>query len=132
MATVTRAIGMIPAKDYQRAKSWYADKLSLKPVEEMPDQMGAYYEIGDSMFLLYPSEFAGTNKANQIAFEADDVDATVADLRKAGVDFMELDMPDFKTVDGVVTLEVAGRTLKSAFCTDSEANIVVIGNRWRD
>ncbi|MGH2817389.1 MAG: VOC family protein [Actinomycetota bacterium] len=129
--TVRRALGMIPAKDYERAKSWYADKLGLKPVEEMEDQ-GAYYEVGDSTFLLYPSEFAGTNKANQIAFEVDDVDATVAELRSAGVEFMELDMPDVKTVDGVVTMEIGGRVLKSGFCTDSEDNVVVIGNAWRD
>jgi catechol 2,3-dioxygenase-like lactoylglutathione lyase family enzyme len=132
MATVKRAVGMIPAKDYERAKSWYAEKLGLKPVAEMPDQMGAYYEVGDSMFYLYPSEFAGTNKANQIALEVDDVDATVADLRSAGVEFMEFETPDFKTEGGVVTMEVAGRTLKSGFCTDSEDNIVVIGNAWRD
>ena len=129
--TVRRAIGMIPAMDYERAKSWYAEKLGLKPVEEMENQ-GAYYEVGDSRFLLYPSEFAGTNKANQIAFEVDDVEATVARLRSAGVQFMELDMPDFKTVDGVVTMEISGRVLKSGFCTDSEDNIVVIGNAWRD
>jgi catechol 2,3-dioxygenase-like lactoylglutathione lyase family enzyme len=128
---VRRSRGMIPAKDYDRAKSWYADKLGLKPVEEMENQ-GAYYEVGDSSFLLYPSQFAGTNKANQIAFEVDDVEATVAELRSAGVEFMELDMPDLKTVDGVVTLEIGGRVLKSGFCTDSEDNIVVIGNAWRD
>jgi catechol 2,3-dioxygenase-like lactoylglutathione lyase family enzyme len=132
MTTVRRSIGMIPAKDYQRAKSWYADKLGLKPVEEMENDMGSYYEVGDSTFLLYPSEFAGTNKANQIAFEVDDVEATVKDLRSAGVEFMEFEMPDFEFVDGVVTMEVSGRVLKSAFCTDSEDNILVIGNAWRD
>jgi catechol 2,3-dioxygenase-like lactoylglutathione lyase family enzyme len=128
---VLRSRGMIPAKDLERAKSWYAEKLGLKPVREMGDQ-GAYYEMGDSSFELYPSQFAGTNKANQIAFEVDDVEATVAELRSAGVEFMELDMPDFKTVDGVVTMEMGGRLLKSGFCTDSEDNILVIGNAWRD
>jgi len=131
MITIRRSVGMIPAKDYERAKSWYADKLGLKPVEEVGDQ-GSYYEVGDSRFLLYPSEFAGTNQANQLAFEVDDVDATVAELRGAGVEFMELDMPDFKTVDGVMTMEIAGRELKSGFCTDSEGNIIVIGNGFRD
>jgi catechol 2,3-dioxygenase-like lactoylglutathione lyase family enzyme len=128
---VLRSRGMIPAKDLERAKSWYAEKLGLKPVREMVDQ-GAYYEMGGSSFELYPSQFAGTNKANQIAFEVDDAEATIAELRSAGVEFMELDMPDFKTVDGVVTMEMGGRVLKAGFCTDSEDNILVIGNAWRD
>lgn len=130
MITIKRSIGMVPAKDYERAKSWYADKLGLKPVEEIGD-MGSYYEVAGSRFMLYPSEFAGTNQANQLAFEVDDVDATVAELRSEGVEFIELDMPDLKTVDGVVTMEIAGRELKSGFCTDSEGNIIVIGNSFQ-
>jgi catechol 2,3-dioxygenase-like lactoylglutathione lyase family enzyme len=78
MATIMRAVGMVPVKDYERAKSWYADKLGLKPVEEM-GQMGAYYEVGESRFLLYPSQFAGTNQATAIALEVDDVEAMVAE-----------------------------------------------------
>lgn len=128
---ILRSIAMVPAKDYERAKSWYAEKLGLKPVQKMDDQ-GAYYEAAGSVFFLYPSEYAGTNKANQIAFEVADVDASVAELRSAGVEFMEFDMGDFKTENGIVTMEVEGRTLKSAFCTDSEDNILVIGNSWRD
>lgn len=128
---ILRSIAMVPAKDYERAKSWYSEKLGLKPVQEMDDQ-GAYYEVGGSVFFLYPTEYAGTNKANQIAFEVEDVDAAVAELRGAGVGFMEFDMGDFKTENGIVSMEVGGRTLKSAFCTDSEDNVLVIGNSWSD
>ena len=31
-----RATAMIPAQDFARARAWYADKLGLTPVEEMP------------------------------------------------------------------------------------------------
>lgn len=131
MATTIRAVGMVPAKDFERAKSWYADKLGLKPVEEM-GEMGAYYEVGDSRFLLYPSQFAGTNKATTIALEVDDVEGMVAGLRAAEVEIIEYDLPEIKTVDGVATMEVDGRTLKSAWCKDTEDNIIAIGNAFRD
>lgn len=131
MATIRQAVGMVPVKDFERAKSWYADKLGLKPVEEM-GEMGAYYEVGESRFLLYPSQFAGTNQATAIALEVDNVEAMVADLREAGVEFIEYDLPEIKTVDGVATAEIAGRTLKSAWCKDTEDNIIAIGNAFRD
>lgn len=131
MATMVRAVGMIPVKDYERAKSWYADKFGLKPVEEM-GQMGAYYQVGESRFLLYPSQFAGTNQATAIALEVEDVEGMVAGLREAGVEMIEYDLPEIQTVDGVATMEVEGRTLKSAWCKDPEDNIIAIGNAFRD
>lgn len=129
MPRFTQSVAMVPAGDFERAKSWYADSLGLKPTEEIGDQ-GAYYEVGPSRFMLYPSRFAGTNEANTIAFEVEDVEATVAELREQGIEFMEYDFPGLTTVDGVATLEGAGRTLKSAWCKDSEGNIIAIGNAW--
>jgi catechol 2,3-dioxygenase-like lactoylglutathione lyase family enzyme len=131
MATIMRTVGMIPAKDFERAKGWYEEKLGLKPVEEM-EEMGAYYEVGESRFLLYPSQFAGTNQATTIALEVDDVEGIVSDLREAGVEILEYDLPGMTMVDGVGTAEIAGRTLKSAWCKDTEDNIIAIGNAFRD
>ena len=45
MFTNTQATAMLPAKDAARAKSWYADKLGLKPVEDFADN-GAAYNLG--------------------------------------------------------------------------------------
>jgi predicted enzyme related to lactoylglutathione lyase len=131
MHTFKRAVAAMPAKDFERAKSWYADNLGLKPTREM-GEMGAYYEVGETEFLLYPSQFAGTNKATAMGFEVEDVEATVAELRGNGIEFMEYDFPELKTVNGVATMEAAGQTLKSAWCADSEGNIIAIGNSWRD
>lgn len=131
MRRFMRTAAMVPAIDLERAKSWYADSLGLKPTEELGDQ-GAYYDVGASRFLVYPSRFAGTNEATTMAFEVDDVEATVAELREQGVEFLEYDFPELTTVDGVATMEAAGRTLKSAWCKDSEGNIIAIGNAWSD
>lgn len=122
---------MIAAKDLERAKSWYADKFGVKPAAELDDE-GVYYEIGGSRFLLYPSQFAGTNQATALGFDVDDVEKTVAELRENGVQFEDYDFPGLKTENGIATYEVAGRTIKSAWCKDSEGNIIAIGAGWQD
>lgn len=114
----------LPAKDIERAKSWYADKLGLKPQYESPG--GSYYQLEDGTeFLLYPSEFAGTNKATAASFEVEDVPAAVKELKGNGVEFQEYDFPGLKTVDGVAEIEGIG---KAAWFTDSEGNIVALGD----
>ena len=112
----------LPAVDMDRAKAWYEAKLGLVPVEE--DEFdGAWYETGETPFLLYPSEFAGTNQATAASFSLEDFDAAIAELRGRGVTFTEFDYEDFKTVEGVLTLP-DGR--KGAWFQDSEGNILNI------
>ncbi|MGH2604426.1 MAG: VOC family protein, partial [Dehalococcoidia bacterium] len=49
----------VPAKDLERAKRWYSEKLGLEPYEE--DPQGVWYRCGDgSIFSLHPSSYAGT------------------------------------------------------------------------
>ena len=112
----------LPAADLERAKGWYADKLDLNPVEE-DDIGGAWYEMGGVPFLLYASDFAGTNQATAASIAVDDFDGAVAGLRGRGVVFEELDMGEMKTEDGVLTLP-DGR--KAAWFKDSEGNTLAI------
>ena len=112
---------VLPASDLDRAKRWYSEKLGIEPVRE-DEYGGAEYEVGGSMFLVYRSEFAGTNKATAAGFRVDDFDATVAELRSAGVVFEDVDFGEFgSTVDGVLTMP--GSTDKAARFKDSEGNI---------
>ena len=114
----------LPASDIVRAKKWYADKLGLEPKSE--DQFGGVrYETGGSEFLVYPSEFAGTNQATAAGFTVEDFDEVIADLRSRGVQFEEVDFGEMgKTVDGVVATP-DGR-MKSAWFRDSEGNILAL------
>ena len=113
---------VLPASDLDRAKRWYAEKLGIEPVRE-DEYGGAEYEVGGAMFLIYRSEFAGTNKATAAGFRVDDFDATVAELRSAGVVFEDVDFGEFgSTVDGVLTMP--GSTDKAAWFKDSEGNIL--------
>ncbi len=113
----------LPAADLDRAKAWYSKILGLEPVEIEP--MGElWYELGGYRFMVYSSQFAGTNQATAAGLLVDDAEATIAELRARGATFEDYDFgEDFRTVDGVMTLP-DGR--KSAWMKDSEGNILGI------
>ncbi len=113
----------IPAQNLERAKSFYADKLGLKPEEERPE--GLRYRCGNGGFLLFESSGEPSGTHTQLGWDVDDVEAAVATLRQNGVVFEEYDMPGFKTVNGIA--EIAGE--KGAWFKDSEGNLLAIGER---
>lgn len=115
---------VLPASDIERARRWYSEKLGLEPVEE--DEYGnVQYETGGARFLLYQTEYAGTNKATAAGFIVDDFDQMVAQLRSNGVVFEDVDFGEMgATIDGVITApDGAG---KSAWFKDSEGNILAV------
>jgi predicted enzyme related to lactoylglutathione lyase len=111
----------LPASDIGRAKAWYERVLGVTP--EMEDDDGSLvYMAGGSAFMVYESQFAGTNQATAAGVVVQDFDAATAALRAAGVAFEEYDFGDeFRTVDGVMT-DDAGRRM--AWFKDSEGNIL--------
>ncbi len=125
MFETTPMIPTLPAADLERAKTWYADKLGLQPVQEDAERGGAMYETGGSPFLVYLSEFAGTNKATAATFAVEDFDSVADQLRANGVVFEEVDFGEMgKTVDGVITSPDGSD--KGAWFKDSEGNILAI------
>lgn len=113
---------VLPASDLERAKRWYSEKLGLEPVSE-DEYGGVQYELGGGTFLVYLSDFAGTNKATAAGFRVEDFDAAIAELRSAGVVFEEVDFGEFgATVDGVISMP-DGKD-KAAWFKDSEGNIL--------
>ena len=81
----------IPAQDLRRARSFYADKLGLKPVEERPG--GLRYRCGNGEFALFESAGAAAGDHTQMAWEVEDLEETIAELRERGVIFGEYDVP---------------------------------------
>lgn len=120
----TRLQAALPAADMERATKWYSEKLGLEPKTESP--MGAaIYETGGTEFLLYPSEYAGTNQATAAGFTVDAFDDVIAELRSRGVTFEEVDFGEMgSTVDGVISSPDG--TMKSAWFKDSEGNILAV------
>ena len=119
MSLQSRATAMLPAKDLARAKAWYADKLGLKPGEELGD-MGAVYDVGGTRVFLYPTQFAGTAQHTLFSFDSTDLVADMATLRSKGVTFLDYDLPGLKTENGLAQFG----NVKNAWCKDSEGNIL--------
>ena len=112
----------LPASDLERAKAWYETMLGLKPAEE--GEFGeAWYDTGGARFMLYTSEFAGTNKATAASLTISDFGGAIELLRSRGAVFDHVDFGEFKTVDGVLELP-DGR--KAAWVKDSEGNTLAI------
>jgi catechol 2,3-dioxygenase-like lactoylglutathione lyase family enzyme len=112
----------VPAKDFERAKRWYKEKLGLEPTMEMGPG-GAVYSPGGVTFLLYETEFAGTGKHTIAAILVDDIDRAMTELRGNGVVFEEYAMGDKgpNTVNGVDRDESG---MAAAWFKDSEDNIL--------
>ena len=119
----------LPVQDLARARAFYAQKLGLEPVEERPG--GLRYQTGSGKFSLFASAGAASGTHTQMAWEVDDVNATMAELRSRGVVFEEYDLPGLKTIDGVVTVEgnypSKGSGERGGWFRDSEGNLLGIG-----
>ncbi|MFI5564403.1 VOC family protein [Amycolatopsis japonica] len=119
----------LPAKDLDRARRWYAEKLGLEPVDERPG--GLRYRCGPTVFCLFASRGASDGSFTQLAFEVDDIEAEVAELRTRGVVFEEYDFPGFRTVNGIVDIDSnypsRGSGERGAFFRDCEGNMISLG-----
>jgi catechol 2,3-dioxygenase-like lactoylglutathione lyase family enzyme len=124
----------IPAQDLQRARSFYSSKLGLDPVEERPG--GLLYQCGSGHFALYQSSGLPSGAHTQMAWDVDDLEATVKELRRRGVVFEEYDLPGLKTADGIAAItgnypSKGGVGEKAAWFRDSEGNLLGIGQAIR-
>ena len=124
MLTDSDIMAVLPAKDINRAKDFYRDKLVLEPETEQAD--GVMYRCGKGTgFLLYETDNAGSAKNTQMGWETDNLEAEMEDLRGRGVVFEDYDFPGLKTENGVATNEWG----KSAWFLDSEGNILNVYQR---
>ena len=93
---------IIAASDMDRARAFYSDTLGLELDES---GMGGVlvYKTGSTYLVVYPSEFAGTNKANAVVWDCgEDIEAIVDDLRAKGVTFEHYpDMEGMEFKDGI-------------------------------
>jgi catechol 2,3-dioxygenase-like lactoylglutathione lyase family enzyme len=124
----------LPAQDLTRARRFYAEKLGLEPTEERPG--GLRYQCASGWFALFESSGKPSGAHTQLAFEVEDIEAVVKELRRRGVVFEEYDFPGLKTVDGIATVEgnypskgASGE--RGAWFKDSEGNLVGIGQAVR-
>jgi predicted enzyme related to lactoylglutathione lyase len=113
------AVAMLPARDLDRAREFYSDKLKLTAEREIAGAM--MYRCGNgSHFFVFQSEGAASGTHTQINFMVSDIEAEVADLKAREVVFEEYDAPGYRTVDGIADIGIA----KVAWFKDSEENLL--------
>ena len=111
----------IPARDLERAREFYEQKVGLRPKEETNG--GVVYEFaGGTACFLYPSDNAGTSKASQAFWSVKDVDGLIVKLKAKGVVFEDYDIPGTRSPQAAVTDGGA----KAAWFKDSEGNIMAL------
>jgi catechol 2,3-dioxygenase-like lactoylglutathione lyase family enzyme len=76
------AVTKLPAQDLERARVFYRDKLGLEPVEERTG--GLRYVCGPTELHLFSSSGTPSGTSTQMAFEVEDLEATLAKLRARG------------------------------------------------
>ncbi|MGX5209747.1 VOC family protein [Streptomyces violaceus] len=129
-----RVATRLPTQDLDRARRFYAEKLGLEPIDERPG--GLLYRCGGGEFVLFRSTGASPGTFTQMALEVDDIDAAVAELKGRGVVFEEVDLPGFRTRDGIAEIEgnypsKGARGERGAWFRDSEGNMLGIGEPVR-
>lgn len=114
-------IPTLAVKDLQRARDFYEGVLGFAPKGDVPE--GVYYAAGSSAFLVYPSSFAGTNKATAMAFQVPEgsFDSEVAALREKGVTFQTFEMEGITWDEGVATF---ADQFRAVWFEDPDGNIL--------
>ncbi|WP_066286717.1 VOC family protein [Arthrobacter sp. B6] len=118
-------MAVLPAKDINRAKAFYSDKLGLEPAQTMEDEALIYQCANGTGFMIYQTDNAGTAKNTQMGWDTDDFDREVEELRGRGVVFEDYDQPGLKTENGIADSEWG----KAAWFLDTEGNILNITQR---
>jgi catechol 2,3-dioxygenase-like lactoylglutathione lyase family enzyme len=123
-----RVVAKLPARDLDRARRFYRERLGLEPVEER--EGGLRYLCGPAEFHVFLSSGTASGLSTQMAFEVEDIDAAVADLRSRGVEFEAFDIAGFEVEDDIVVVPgnypSKGRGERGAFFRDSEGNLLGI------
>jgi len=116
---------VLAVKDMAVAKKFYEETLGLSKAGK-DEEWGTMYKSGESMILVYPSEFAGTNKATAATWGVgDDFDKIVEDLRGKGVKFDTFDVPGMEWQGDI---NVMG-DMKAVWFKDPDGNILNIVNQ---
>ena len=115
------AIPVIAVTDMARAREFYEGTLGFTSGGDVPE--GVVYRTSNGGFLVYPSSYAGTNKATALSFQlsGDVFDSEVAALRGAGVTFQTFDLPGEGTwTDGVLS----DGAMKAVWFADPDGNVL--------
>jgi catechol 2,3-dioxygenase-like lactoylglutathione lyase family enzyme len=116
---------VVATKDMAAAQKFYGETLGLKK-GEVDDPSGTMYLAGaGTMIFVYPTEFAGTNKATAASWGVgEDLDKIVADLKSKGVTFEQYDLPGVTRDGDIHSID----KLRAVWFKDPDGNILNLVN----
>jgi catechol 2,3-dioxygenase-like lactoylglutathione lyase family enzyme len=124
MVANSRISTTLPVVDMNRAKKFYRDTLGLRI--KMEDEMGVGFETnaGCDIYLYQRSPTKADHTV--LAFEVENIESEVRELRNKGIKFEEYDIPEMhiRTVNGIASYTSKDWETKSAWFKDPEGNIL--------
>jgi catechol 2,3-dioxygenase-like lactoylglutathione lyase family enzyme len=115
---------MLAVKDVARARRFYEDVLGLTPVADDMDDV-LQYRAGEMVFVVYPSQYAGTNRATALTWTVgDQLESSVEALKAKGVTFEHYQLPDTVRQGDI---HVSGK-IRNAWFKDPDGNIHALSN----
>lgn len=111
----------LAVSDLRRARDFYENVLGYQPQGEPAE--GVTYKSGAGTFLVYPSAYAGTNKATAMSIPLPDdaFDREVQALRDKGVGFQTFELEGITWNDGVASM---GDSARAVWFEDPDGNIL--------
>ncbi len=111
----------LAVQDLERARGFYEGLLGFSPKMEFAG--GVLYASGSTAFMVYPSAFAGTNKATAMSYAVplDAFAAEVQALRDKGIDFLTFELEGSTWDAGVAS---TGGDDRSVWFEDPDGNIL--------
>ena len=119
------AVANIAVKDLEKAKRFYQDVLGLQLIDSNTPEV-VVFKSGNSMIIVYKSDYAGTNKATSTTWTVgDNIEEVVQALKAKGITFEHYNMPNV-TLEG--DIHVDGQ-MKVAWFKDPDGNILNLINK---
>ena len=116
---------MLAVKDVARARRFYEDTLGLEAVPGETEDI-LQFRAGEIVFVVYPSQYAGTNKATALTWTVGDgLEQEVERLKRKGVTFEHYDLPDTVRKGDI---HESG-SVRNAWFKDPDGNIHALSNR---
>jgi catechol 2,3-dioxygenase-like lactoylglutathione lyase family enzyme len=119
------AVANIAVKDLEKAKRFYQDMFGLQVIDSNTPEV-VVFKSGNSIIIVYKSQYAGTNKATSMTWTVgDNIEEIVQKLKAKGITFEHYNMPN-------ITLDVdihVDDSMKVAWFKDPDGNILNLVNK---
>jgi catechol 2,3-dioxygenase-like lactoylglutathione lyase family enzyme len=123
LATLTPT-PMLAVKDVARARRFYQEVLGFVPLANGMDDV-LQFRAGELVFVVYPSQYAGTNRATALTWTVgDQLEDAVETLKAKGVTFEHYQLPDTVREGDI---HVSGG-IRNAWFKDPDGNIHALSN----